>query len=157
MPIYVRICMYMYICVCICTYMFVAYQCNHSLKRINLNNVGWSKPCVGQRVSQSLRRRRRGRWIRSCTQCPAAPPATGRQIQVRLRVSQSWSGSNLKFTLGQAMQGRDGAAYDALSARRIQVHTMMPAARHSVPGPSRRADSIFGTDDFPQCHDATMP
>ncbi len=38
--------MYMNVYVCICTYMFVAYQCSHSLKRIN-NVVGWSKPCVG--------------------------------------------------------------------------------------------------------------
>jgi hypothetical protein len=129
--------MYMNVYVRICTYMFVAYQCSHSLKRIN-NVVGWSKPCVGQRVSQSLfnratgswGRRRRGRWIRSCTQCPAAPPAAGRQIQVHSRVSQS---CNLKFTPGRAMQGTDGAVYDALSARRIQVHTMMPAAGHSVP------------------------
>ncbi len=123
--------------------MFVAYQCSHSLKRIN-NVVGWSKPCVGQRVSKSLFNRatgswgrRRGRWIRSCTQCPAQ--TAGREIQVHSRVSQSWSGSNLKFTPGRAMQGMDGAGYDALSARRIQVHTMMPAAGHSVPfGPGCR-------------------
>ncbi len=39
--------MYMDVYVCICTYMFVAYQCSHSLKRITLNNVvGWSKPAL---------------------------------------------------------------------------------------------------------------
>ena len=93
------------------------------------------------RATGSWRRRRRGHWIRSCTQCPAAPPAAGRQIQVHSRVSQSWSGSNLKFSPGRAMQGTDEAGYDALSARRIQVHTMMPAAGHwhSVPfGPGCR-------------------
>jgi hypothetical protein len=56
-----------------------------------------------------------GRWI-LCTQCPA-PPAS-RQIQVHSRVSQSWSGSNLKFTPSRAIPGTDGAGYDALSARR---------------------------------------
>jgi len=62
--------------------------------------------------------------------CGPAGRAAGRQIQVPSRVSQS---CNLKFTPGRAMQGTDGAVYDALSARRIQVHTMMPAAGHSVP------------------------
>ena len=54
---------------------------------------------------------------------PQAALAAGRrQIQVHSRVSQSCSGSNLKFTPGRAMQGTDGPVYDALSARRIQVH-----------------------------------
>jgi hypothetical protein len=53
------------------------------------------------------------------------------------------SSSSLKSqpvtTLGRAMHGTDGAGYDAISARRIQVHTMMPAAGNSVPcGPGCR-------------------
>jgi hypothetical protein len=85
--------------------------------------------------------------------CPAGGPADSSSLSP----GQSWSGSNLKFTPGRAMQGTDEAGYDALSARRIQVHTMMPAAGHwhSVPfGPG--CPFCFRNQRF-QCPYSNLP
>ena len=139
MYVYASICTYMHVYVYMCMYMYVyvrSIPVQPLVEKDQLEQRCWLEQALRWPASQPVTETAaEGPLDTIMHSVPCGPASNGpaRQIQVRLRVSQSWSGSNLKFTLGQAMQGTDGAAYDALSARRIQVHTMMPAARHSVP------------------------